>query len=128
MEKPKYLSAINKSLYIIIAFLSIIKLILDFTECVYTVAVIFDIIFNFIFVICSITLCFVYKYTLIRFILNYLNFLIAIGALVTSLFSYKYIINDSKLKAIYNFSSYSKLSIVLASFISNVFDEDDDGY
>ena len=128
MEKPKYLSAINQSLNIIIAFLSIIKLILDFTECFYTVVVIFDIIFNFIFVISSITLFFIYKNSLIRLILNYLNFLIAIGAFFTSLYSYNYIINDSKLKAIYNFSSYTKLTIVPASFISNIFDDEEDDY
>ena len=48
------------------------------------------------------------------------------GALITSILSYQYIINDSKMKAIYNFSSYTKLAIVFASFMLNILEDEDD--
>ena len=128
MEKPKYLLAIIRSLYIIIVILTIIKLYLDFTECVYNATVISDIIFNFIILICAIILFILYKSFLIRLIVNYISLLSLMGALITSILSYQYIINDSKMKAIYNFSSYTKLAIVFASFMLNILEDEDDDY
>ena len=126
MEKPKYLSAINISIYVIIIILTIIKLVLNFTETVYSASVICDIIFNFIILICSIIVIALYKLFLIRMILAYTIFLIWIGALITSLLSYQYILNDSKFKGIYNFASYTKLTLCFVSTMVCLFDDDDD--
>ena len=125
MEKPKYISAINISIYVIIIILTIIKLVVNFTETVYSASVICDLIFNFIILICSIILIVLYKLFWTRIIVPNIILLTWIGALVTSLLSYKYIFDDSKLKGIYNFSSYTKLTLFLASYIIGLFDYDD---
>ena len=126
MEKPKYLSAINISIYVIIIILTIIKLVLNFTETVYSASVICDIIFNFIILICSIIVIPIYKLFWIRMILAYSILFMWIGALVTSLLSYQYILNDSNFKGIYNFASYTKLTLCFASYMLSIFDDDFD--
>ena len=126
MEKPKYIAAINNSLYIIIFFFTIIKLGLNFTETVYTTTVILDIIFNFILLICSIILFIFYKFIWTRMIVLYVVLASFTGGLITSILSYKSIINDSKMRAIYNFSSYTKLALCLAAFVTGLIDDDDD--
>ena len=126
MEKPKYISAINISIYVIIIILTIIKLVVNFTETVYSASVICDLIFNFIILICSIILVVLYKLVWTRMIMSFIIFFTWIGALVTSLLSYKYIFDDSKLKGIYNFSSYMKISLCFASYFIGLFDYDDD--
>ncbi len=128
MEKPKYLSAINQSLYVIIIILTIIKLAINFTDLVYTSSVILDIIFNFIILICTTIMLILYKHYFIRFMVGYVVLFTWIGALVTSILSYKSIIKDSKMKAIYNFSSYTKLTLCFVSIMSSISDEDEDEY
>ena len=123
MEKPKYLSAINISIYIIIIILAIIKLVLNFTETVYTASVICNIIFTFILLICAIILIILYKYYLVRFIVGYVVLAAWIGGFISSLISYSSIINESKMRAIFNFVSYTKLGLSMAIFILGIVDE-----
>ena len=119
MEKSKYITALNMSLYIIIIILSIIKLVINFIETEYSVCIIFDIIFNFIILISTIILIIVYKFYEIRMIIGSIIMIIWIGYILTSVFSYSYFLNDSKMRGIYNFVSYTKISLVaLAHFIS----------
>ena len=91
MEKPKHLSAINISLHIIIIILTILKLVINFTETVYKASVICDTIFNFIILIFSILLIILYKFFNTRFIFAYIIFGGLIGSLITSFLSYAYI-------------------------------------
>ena len=126
MEKPRYISAINISIYVIIIILTIIKLVLNFVETVYSASVICDIIFNFIILICSIIVIPIYKLFWIRMILAYSILFMWIGALVTSLLSYQYILNDSNFKGIYNFSSYTKIALCFSTFILSIIDDDFD--
>jgi len=69
-----------------------------------------------------------YKHYFIRFMVGYVVLFTWIGALVTSILSYKSIIKDSKMKAIYNFSSYTKLTLCFVSIMSSISDEDEDEY
>ena len=128
MEKPKYFSAINISINVIIIILTIIKLVLNFTEAVYNASVICDIILNFIILICSIIVITLYKSSLIHMIASYINMVIWIAALITSFLTYEYILNDSKLKGIYNFSSYTKIALCFSTFILGIIDDDYDDY
>ena len=50
------------------------------------------------------------------------------GGLVASILSYNSIINDSKMRAIYNFSSYTKLALCLSTFATGLIDDDNDYY
>ena len=124
MEKPKYLSAINISLYIIIIILTIIKLVINFTEAMYSASVISDIIINFIILICAIILIIFYKIYLIRIIISYIILINWIGALLTSIFSYGDLFNDSKMRGIYNLVSYTKLGLCFACFMIGILDDD----
>ena len=126
MKKPKYLSAINISIIVIVIILTIIKLVLNFVETVYSASVICDIIFNCMILICSIIVIALYKLYSTRMILAYVILLVLIGALVTSFLSYQYILNDSNFKGIYNFASYTKLTLCFASYMVCLFDHDGD--
>ena len=99
---------------------------MNFVETVYTTTVILDIIFNFILLICSIILFIFYKFIWTRMIVLYVVLASFTGGLITSILSYKSIINDSKMRAIYNFSSYTKLALCLAAFVTGLIDDDDD--
>ena len=124
MEKPKYLSAINISLHIIIIILTILKLVINFTETVYKASVICDIIFNFIVLICAILFIILYKISYTRFIFIGIIFGGSIATLITSIFSYSYILNDSKMRGIYNFISYSKIVLSFAAYYISITDDD----
>ena len=126
MEKPNYLSAINISCYVIIIILTIIKIVLNFIETVYNGYVISDFVLNFIILLSSIIMIILYKFFLVRMVVAYLNMITWIGALVTSYLSYAYILNDSQLKGIYNFSSYAKVALCFASSILSLIDDFDD--
>ena len=71
MEKPKNLSTINISIYVIIIILTIIKLVLYFAETAYSAPVIWNTIFNIFILTCSIIVIPLYKKYYTRMMMVY---------------------------------------------------------
>ena len=100
----------------------LLNLFFNFTETVLSTPVTFDIIFNFVTLISSIIAIILYRQYTTRMIISFIISFIWIGSLVTSILSFGYMLNGTKIKGILYFISISKLCLSFGSFFIGISD------